>query len=550
MFCYQCQETAKGTGCTVKGVCGKSDDVANMQDLLIFVLKGISIYTKVARENNVEYDKKINKFIFDGLFATITNANFDKKVFIERVREGLEIRNNVRLSLKDAGIELKESKLHESATWQAFTPDEYERKASDVGVLKTENEDIRSLRELITYGVKGLAAYTEHAYNLEHENEELYKFMQDALVATTDDSLTVDDLVALTLETGKYGVDAMALLDKANTTTYGNPEITKVNIGVRNNPGILISGHDLRDMEDLLKQTEGTGVDVYTHSEMLPANYYPAFKKYDHFVGNYGNSWWKQKEEFESFNGPILFTTNCIVPPPKNAKYSDKVYTTGASGFEGFTHIPDREKGGQKDFSQIIEHAKKCESPVEIEKGEIVGGFAHNQVIQLADKVVGAVKSGAIKKFFVMAGCDGRMKSREYYTEFADQLPKDTVILTAGCAKYRYNKLPLGDIDGIPRVLDAGQCNDSYSLAVIAMKLKEVFELNDINELPIAYNIAWYEQKAVIVLLALLYLGVKNIHLGPTLPAFLSPNVANVLVEKFGISGIKTVEEDIKMFMN
>ncbi|HKL07600.1 MAG TPA: hydroxylamine reductase, partial [Bacteroidales bacterium] len=426
----------------------------------------------------------------------------------------------------------------------------YERKATDVGVLKTENEDVRSLRELITYGVKGLAAYTEHAYNLDQENDELYKFMQDALVATTDDSLTADDLVALTLETGKYGVDAMALLDKANTTAYGNPEITKVNIGVRNNPGILISGHDLKDMEDLLKQTEGTGVDVYTHSEMLPANYYPAFKKYDHFVGNYGNSWWKQKEEFESFNGPILFTTNCIVPPPKNATYSDKVYTTGASGFDGFTHIPDREKGGQKDFSQIIEHAKKCESPVEIEKGEIVGGFAHNQVMQLADKVVGAVKSGAIKKFFVMAGCDGRMKSREYYTEFADQLPKDTVILTAGCAKYRYNKLPLGDIDGIPRVLDAGQCNDSYSLAVIAMKLKEVFELNDINELPIEYNIAWYEQKAVIVLLALLYLGVKNIHLGPTLPAFLSPNVANVLVKKFGISEIKTVEEDIKMFMN
>ncbi len=550
MFCFQCQETAKGTGCTIKGVCGKTDDVANMQDLLMFLLKGISIYTKAARENNVEYDPKINKFIFDGLFATITNANFDKKVFIERVREGLEIRNKVRLALKDAGIELDESKLHESATWQAFTPDEYERKAGDVGVLKTENEDVRSLRELITYGVKGLAAYTEHAYNLEQENEELYKFMQDALVATTDDSLTADDLVALTLETGKYGVEAMALLDKANTTAYGNPEITKVNIGVRNNPGILISGHDLRDMEDLLKQTEGTGVDVYTHSEMLPANYYPAFKKYDHFVGNYGNSWWKQKEEFESFNGPILFTTNCIVPPPKSATYSDKVYTTGAAGFDGFTHIPDRIKGGQKDFSQIIEHAKKCDAPVEIEKGEIVGGFAHNQVMQLADKVVGAVKSGAIKKFFVMAGCDGRMKDRNYYTEFADQLPEDTVILTAGCAKYRYNKLPLGDIDGIPRVLDAGQCNDSYSLAVIAMKLKEVFELNDINELPIEYNIAWYEQKAVIVLLALLYLGVKNIHLGPTLPAFLSPNVTNVLVEKFGISGIKTVEEDIKMFMN
>ena len=550
MFCYQCQEAAKGTGCTVKGVCGKTDDVANLQDLLLFVLKGISIYTKAARENKIEYDSKIDKFVFDGLFSTITNANFDKKVFIERVSAGLEIRNDLRLDLKNKGVELDESKLHESATWQAFTPDEFERKATNVGVLTTENEDVRSLRELITYGVKGLAAYTEHAYNLDHENKELYKFMQDALVATTDDSLSADDLVALTLETGKYGVEAMALLDKANTTAYGNPEITKVNIGVRNNPGILISGHDLRDMEDLLKQTEGTGVDVYTHSEMLPANYYPAFKKYEHFVGNYGNAWWKQKEEFESFNGPILFTTNCIVPPAKDAKYRDKVYTTGASGFDGFPHIADREKGSQKDFSQIIEHAKKCQAPIEIEKGEIVGGFAHNQVMQLADKVVDAVKSGAIKKFFVMAGCDGRMKSRDYYTEFADKLPNDTVILTAGCAKYRYNKLELGDIGGIPRVLDAGQCNDSYSLAVIALKLKEVFELNDINELPIAYNIAWYEQKAVIVLLALLYLGVKNIHLGPTLPAFLSPNVAKVLVETFGIAGIGTVDDDIKMFMN
>lgn len=550
MFCYQCQEAAKGTGCTIKGVCGKTDDVANLQDLLMFVLKGISIYTKAARENKVEYDGKIDKFVFDGLFATITNANFDKNVFIERVRNGLEIRNDLRLDLKNKGIVLNESKLHDSATWQAFTPDEFERKATNIGVLATENEDVRSLRELITYGIKGLAAYTEHAYNLDHENKELYKFMQDALVATTDDSLTADDLVALTLETGKYGVEAMALLDKANTTAYGNPEITKVNIGVRNNPGILISGHDLKDMEELLKQTEGTGVDVYTHSEMLPANYYPAFKKYEHFVGNYGNAWWKQKEEFESFNGPILFTTNCLVPPAKDAKYRDKVYTTGAAGFDGFPHIADREKGSQKDFSQIIEHAKKCEAPVEIEKGEIIGGFAHNQVMQLADKVVDAVKSGAIKKFFVMAGCDGRMKSRDYYTEFADKLPSDTVILTAGCAKYRYNKLELGDIGGIPRVLDAGQCNDSYSLAVIALKLKEVFELNDINELPIAYNIAWYEQKAVIVLLALLYLGVKNIHLGPTLPAFLSPNVAKVLVETFGIGGIGTVDEDIKMFMN
>src|SRR6056297_1874092 len=542
MFCFQCQEAAKRTGCTIKGVCGKTDDVANMQDLLLFVLKGISIYTKAARENKVEYDKKINKFIFDGLFATITNANFDKKVFIERVREGLEIRNSVRLALKDAGIELDESKLHESATWQAFTPDEYERKATDVGVLKTENEDVRSLRELITYGVKGLAAYTEHAYNLDQENDELYKFMQDALVATTDDSLTADDLVALTLETGKYGVDAMALLDKANTTAYGNPEITKVNIGVRNNPGILISGHDLRDMEDLLKQTEGTGVDVYTHSEMLPANYYPAFKKYDHFVGNYGNAWHKQKKEFETFNGPILMTTNCIVPPADS--YKDRMFTTGTAGFEGIKHI--QEVDGKKDFSEIIELAKKCDSPTEIEKGTIVGGFAHNQVIALADKVVDAVKSGAIKKFVVMAGCDGRFKSRNYYTDFAEELPQDSVILTAGCAKYRYNKLQLGDIGGIPRILDAGQCNDSYSLAVIALKLKEVFGLEDINELPIVYDIAWYAQKAVAVLLALLALGVKGIRLGPTLPAFLSQNVLQVLVDKFDIKPVGEVKEDIE----
>jgi hydroxylamine reductase len=549
MFCYQCQETAKGTGCTIQGVCGKTNDVANLQDLLMFTLKGVSIFTKSARDNGVNYDEKINKFVFDGLFATITNANFSKKVFVERVKNALEIRNELRSKLEAAGVKFNDSELHESATWNG-TPDTFETKALTVGVLATENEDVRSLRELITYGLKGLAAYTEHAYNLDHENKELYKFMQDALVATTDDTMTADQLVALTLETGKYGVDAMALLDAANTTAYGNPEITKVNIGVSDKPGILISGHDLKDMEELLKQTEGTGVDVYTHSEMLPANYYPAFKKYSHFIGNYGNAWWKQKEEFESFNGPILFTTNCIVPPKKDSKYFDKVYTTGAAGFDGFPHFADRVKGGQKDFSQIIEHAKKCEAPIEIEKGEIVGGFAHNQVMQLADKVVDAVKTGAIKKFFVMAGCDGRMKDRDYYTDFADQLPKDTVILTAGCAKYRYNKLELGDIGGIPRVLDAGQCNDSYSLAVIALKLKEVFELNDINELPIAYNIAWYEQKAVIVLLALLSLGVKNIHLGPTLPAFLSPNVAKVLIDTFGIAGIGEVEDDIKMFMN
>jgi hydroxylamine reductase len=459
------------------------------------------------------------------------------------------VRKALRDKLEEHGISFKDEELKDACTWESGSDGALEMKAENVGVLQTDNEDVRSLRELITYGVKGIAAYAEHAYNLDEQDENVFAFMQRALAATLDDSLTADDLVALTLETGKYGVDVMALLDKANTGRYGNPEITKVNLGVRNNPAILISGHDLRDMEDLLKQTEGTGVDVYTHSEMLPANYYPAFKKYDHFVGNYGNSWWKQKEEFESFNGPILFTTNCIVPPSKKATYSDRIYTTGASGLAGSTHIPGREKDGMKDFSQIIEHAKKCDAPQEIEKGEIVGGFAHNQVMQLADKVVDAVKSGAIKKFFVMAGCDGRMKSRDYYTDFAEQLPQDTVILTAGCAKYRYNKLGLGDIGGIPRVLDAGQCNDSYSLAVIAMKLKEVFELNDINDLPIEYNIAWYEQKAVIVLLALLYLGVKDIHLGPTLPAFLSPNVANVLVEKFGISGIGEPKEDVEMFM-
>jgi len=548
MFCYQCQETAKGTGCTISGVCGKKPEVANMQDLLVFVLKGISIYSTRARELGIENDK-VNKFIFDGLFMTITNANFDNERFVSAVREGLKLREEIKAAFINAGGKLP-SNLHDAASWTGDTVEEFEAKNISVGVLSTENEDIRSLRAIITYGVKGMAAYTEHAFNLGYEDKSIYKFMQDALVATTDDTLSADQLVSLVMETGKFGVTAMALLDKANTATYGNPEITKVNIGVRNNPGILISGHDLRDMEDLLKQTENTGVDVYTHSEMLPANYYPAFKKYSHFVGNYGSSWWKQKEEFETFNGPILFTTNCIVPPGKDASYSDKVYTTGAAGFTGFKHIPDRPAGGQKDFSEIIAHAKKCNPPVEIEKGEVIGGFAHNQVFALADKVVDAVKSGAIKKFFVMAGCDGRMKDRNYYTEFAAALPKDTVILTAGCAKYRYNKLPLGNINGIPRVLDAGQCNDSYSLAVIAMKLKEIFNLNDINELPIAYNIAWYEQKAVIVLLALLYLGVKNIHLGPTLPGFLSPNVAKVLVEKFGIIGIDTVEDDIKSFLN
>ncbi len=548
MFCFQCQETAKGTGCTLAGVCGKKPEVANMQDLLVYVIKGICVYSTRAREVGIE-NEKVNKFVFDGLFMTITNANFDYERFVEKIREGLNLRDDIKGQFVRAGGTIP-SGLHDSATWTGNTVEEFEEKNKSVGVLSTEDEDIRSLRELVIYGIKGMSAYTEHAYNLGFEDPSLYKFMQDALVATTDDSLTADQLVSLVLETGRHGVSAMALLDKANTSTYGNPEITKVNIGVRNNPGILISGHDLRDMEDLLKQTEGTGVDVYTHSEMLPANYYPEFKKYSHFVGNYGSSWWKQKEEFETFNGPVLFTTNCIVPPKTGASYYDKVYTTGAAGFTGFKHIPDRPEGGQKDFSEIIAHAKKCEPPVEIEKGEIVGGFAHNQVISLADKVVDAVKSGAIRKFFVMAGCDGRFKDRNYYTEFAEALPEDTVILTAGCAKYRYNKLQLGDINGIPRVLDAGQCNDSYSLAVIAIKLKEVFNLNDINDLPIAYNIAWYEQKAVIVLLALLSLGVRNIHLGPTLPGFLSPNVAKVLVEKFGIAGIGTVEDDIKLFLN
>jgi hydroxylamine reductase len=548
MFCFQCQETAKGTGCTISGVCGKTEKVANMQDLLVFVTKGISFYSTKLRELGIENDSA-NKFIVESLFMTITNANFDQERFVVRIREGLKMREELKKSLLSAGGKIPAT-LHDSVTWTGNTAGEFEAKNTMIGVLSTKNEDVRSLRELVTYGLKGMAAYTEHAYNLGYEDKSIYIFIQDALVATTDDSLSTDQLVALVMETGKYGVTAMALLDKANTTKYGNPEITRVNIGVRNNPGILISGHDLRDMEDLLKQTEGTGVDVYTHSEMLPANYYPAFKKYKQFVGNYGSSWWRQKEEFETFNGPILFTTNCIVPPRKEASYFDKVYTTGAAGFTGFKHIADRPAGGQKDFYPIIEHAKKCKPPVEIEKGEIIGGFAHNQIIALADKVVEAVKSGAIKKFFVMAGCDGRFRDRSYYTEFAQALPKDTVILTAGCAKYRYNKLQLGDINGIPRVLDAGQCNDSYSLAVIALKLKEVFNLKDINELPIAYNIAWYEQKAVIVLLALLYLGVKNIHLGPTLPGFLSPNVVKVLIEKFGIAGIGTVEDDIKLFMN
>ncbi len=570
MFCFQCQETAGCTGCTKFGVCGKSPELANMQDLLIYVTKGLSEVTTRLRKEGKAIKKEINNFVTLNLFTTITNANFDNEVFYSRVKETLRVKAELIAKLDN-----KES-LSEAALWDASSNEEIDKKAGllekiknvvsgakevkslelilkeksnsdEVGVLATKDEDIRSLRELITYGLKGLSAYSKHANVLGYEDETVDAFMQETLAKLLDDSLTIDELIALTLETGKVGVDGMALLDKANTETYGNPEITKVNIGVGKNPGILVSGHDLKDIEELLVQTEGTGVDVYTHSEMLPAQYYPNLKKYKHLVGNYGNAWWKQREEFESFNGPILMTTNCIVPP-KNESYKERMYTTGAAGFEGCVHI-EVDENGKKDFSAIIEQAKKCNPPTEIEQGEIIGGFAHAQVLALADQVVEAVKTGAIKKFFVMAGCDGRAKSRNYYTDFAKALPKDTVILTAGCAKYKYNKLDLGDINGIPRVLDAGQCNDSYSLALIALKLKEVFELQDINELPIAFNIAWYEQKAVIVLLSLLYLGVKNIHLGPTLPAFLSPNVAKVLVENFGIGGITNVEDDLKMFL-
>ena len=537
MFCYQCQETAGCKGCTMSGVCGKKPDVAAMQDLLVYVTKGISAVTTALRQEGKQVSAEINHLITLNLFTTITNANFDKESIEARIRATLTEKDLLLAQIADP------FGLPEAAKWNGSG--NWEEKAATVGVLSTENEDIRSLRELITYGLKGLSAYSKHANVLLKDDEEVDAFIQRALAATLDDNLSLEELIALTMETGKHGVSGMALLDKANTEAYGNPEITKVNIGVGTNPGILVSGHDLRDLEMLLEQTQGTGVDVYTHSEMLPAHYYPAFKKYPNFIGNYGNAWWKQKEEFESFNGPILMTTNCIVPP-KDC-YKDRLYTTGAAGYPGCIHILGG-IGEQKDFSVIIEHAKRCAAPTEIETGELIGGFAQAQVLALADQVVDAVKSGAIKKFVVMAGCDGRAKSREYYTEFAKALPKDAVILTAGCAKYKYNKLPLGDINGIPRVLDAGQCNDSYSLAVIALKLKEVFGLDDINDLPIAYNIAWYEQKAVIVLLALLYLGVKNIHLGPTLPAFLSPNVAKVLVENFGIAGISTVEEDLKFF--
>ena len=537
MFCYQCQETAGCTGCTRVGVCGKQPDVAAMQDLLVYVTKGLSAVTTALRAQGEAVEGEINHLITLNLFTTITNANFDKEAIEACIRDTLAVKEKLL-----ARVEHKEQ-LPLAALWDGTGS--WEAKAAQVGVLSTENEDIRSLRELITYGLKGLSAYSKHANALLQDDGEVDAFLQRALAATLDVSLSADDLVALTMETGKYGVQGMALLDKANTQAYGNPQITKVSIGVGKNPGILVSGHDLRDLEMLLEQTQGTGVDVYTHSEMLPAHYYPAFQKYPNFVGNYGNAWWKQKEEFETFHGPILMTTNCIVPPKDS--YKDRLYTTGAAGYPGCKHIPGG-IGEKKDFSALIEHAKKCEPPQEIERGEIVGGFAHAQVLALADKIVEAVQSGAIKKFVVMAGCDGRAKSREYYTEFAKALPQDAVILTAGCAKYKYNKLDLGDIGGIPRVLDAGQCNDSYSLAVIALKLKEVFGLEDINQLPIIYNIAWYEQKAVIVLLALLYLGVKNIHLGPTLPAFLSPNVAKVLVDNFGIAGIGTVEEDMALF--
>ena len=541
MFCFQCQEAAGNVGCTKVGVCGKQPEVANIQDAIVYATKGLSEVTTRLRAEGKPVDQSTNHLITLNLFTTITNANYDEDVFIAKIKETIKIKDTLMEQLSD------KSGLSEAALWSTQDDEEIRAKGRVVGVLNTENEDVRSLRELTIYGLKGLSAYSKHANVLGFDNEEVDTFLQLALAKTLDDSLTVDELVQLVLDTGNAGVQGMELLDRANTSTYGNPEVSKVNIGVGKRPGIIVSGHDLRDFEMLLEQSKDAGIDIYTHSEMLPANYYPAFKKYDHFVGNYGNAWWKQKEEFESFNGPILMTTNCIVPPKDS--YKDKLFTTGSSGFPGCKHIPG-DIGEEKDFSEIIEMAKTCQPPVEIETGEIIGGFAHNQVMALADKVVDAVKSGAIKKFVVMAGCDGRQKGRSYYTEFAEALPTDTVIMTAGCAKYRYNKLQLGDIGGIPRVLDAGQCNDSYSLAVIALKLKEVFGLEDINDLPIIYNIAWYEQKAVIVLLALLALGVKNIHLGPTLPAFLSPNVTDVLVKNFGIAGNKTVEEDMEIFFS
>lgn len=541
MFCYQCQEAAKGVGCVLKGVCGKNASTACSMDLLLFVVRGVSVAATALRRQSVDFDRnRVDVFVTDALFCTITNANFDEESILRRVEAGLELRNELVALAVQAGMALPQV---DELTWNGSRTD-FSDKAKTVGVLREPNVDVRSLKELLVYGLKGMAAYHEHAMRLGHSDESIHTFMQEALAHITADSLSADELVALVLRTGEVGVQTMALLDAANTGRYGHPEMTRVNIGVGKRPGILISGHDLRDLEDLLEQTEGTGIDVYTHSEMLPAHYYPAFKKYKHFVGNYGNAWWKQREEFAAFNGPIVFTTNCIVPPLENAAYKERMFTGNSTGYPGCRHL-ETDANGRKDFSEVIALAHQCEPPTELETGELIGGFAHNQVLQLADAVVGAVKSGAIRKFIVMAGCDGRMKSRDYYTEFAKALPQDTVILTAGCAKYKYNKLPLGDINGIPRVLDAGQCNDSYSLALIALKLKEVFGLNDINELPIVYNIAWYEQKAVIVLLALLSLGVKQIHLGPTLPAFLSPGVVKVLVENFGIGGITSVDEDL-----
>lgn len=543
MFCFQCQEAAKGTGCTLKGVCGKNSTTSAAMDLLLFVVRGVASISDILRENGISTSNEVYCFVTDALFSTITNANFDDESILKRVDKGLEIKEVLKRKAAESNIKLPSA---DEIIWHSTNREFYTEKSKVVGVLREKNEDIRSLKELIVYGLKGMAAYHEHAMRLGYTDSDIHVFMLSAIRKITIENLSVDELTSLALATGENGVKVMALLDKANTETYGNPEMTKVNIGVGTNPGILISGHDLHDIEELLKQTEGTGIDIYTHSEMLPAHYYPAFKKYKHFVGNYGNAWWKQREEFSSFNGPVIFTTNCIVPPSPNAVYKDRIFTTNSTGYPGWKHIA-ADANGKKDFSEVIEMARKCNPPVQIEEGEIIGGFAHHQVLSLADKVIDAVKSGAIRKFIVMAGCDGRMKSRDYYTEFAENLPEDCIILTAGCAKYKYNKLPLGDINGIPRVLDAGQCNDSYSLAVIALKLKEVFSLNDINELPIAYNIAWYEQKAVIVLLALLSLGVKNIHLGPTLPAFLSPNVTKVLAENFGIAGIGTVDEDLKL---
>lgn len=543
MFCYQCQEAAKGTGCILKGVCGKNSSTARYMDLLLFVVRGVSVVADTLRANAVVLSGEVDSYVTDALFSTITNANFDDDSILRRIERGITLRNSLKTEALSRGITLPQV---DELEWAGERSD-FDAKAMTVGVLREPDEDLRSLKELITYGLKGMAAYHEHAMRLGYSDTDIHAFLQSALAKMTVGDLTADELVTLTLQTGEMGVKVMALLDEANTSRYGNPEITKVNIGVRKNPGILISGHDLHDIEDLLKQTEGTGVDVYTHSEMLPAHYYPAFKKYKHFVGNYGNAWWKQREEFEAFNGPIIFTTNCIVPPLSGAAYKDRMFTGNSTGYPGCKHI-ETGADGHKDYSEVIALAKRCLPPVELETGEIIGGFAHNQVLRLADAVVDAVKSGAIRKFIVMAGCDGRMKNRDYYTDFARALPEDTVILTAGCAKYKYNKLPLGDINGIPRVLDAGQCNDSYSLAVIALKLKEVFQLGDINDLPIVYNIAWYEQKAVIVLLALLSLGVKNIHLGPTLPAFFSPNVTKILVDTFGIGGIASVDEDLKKF--